>query len=352
MINKNQRVFGLDAIRAFAILLVVVAHFFASTGLRIGGAVGVELFFVLSGFLIGGILIKAFQTNGATFNTLKDFWIRRWFRTIPNYAFFLLLFGAIQKCEVSEFILYPIFLQNFAWPINEFFEISWSLAVEEWFYLSFPLILWLVSRRSKFDLRKLIIVILMFTTIPLMLRIYTAESFGLGESRKIVIFRLDSMMYGVMASGVKIFFPPVWGRLSKSIFAICGLLLIFAGGLWLDSDTTLAKTLVFPMMSLGSALVISPMERFPSNRIFAANIITFMSVVSYSVYLLHMPLFFFWESIFMGHLNNEVKIAGRLTLMVIVFLVSWIPYRLIEMPFLSLRKRFAGRTSSNHSQNA
>jgi len=96
--DYEKRVFGLDLMRALAIIFVVIGH---------GGWIldkantnfpwirfidGVELFFVLSGFLIGGILIKIFQnTESLNLNTIWDFWIRRWFRTLPNYYLVLVL---------------------------------------------------------------------------------------------------------------------------------------------------------------------------------------------------------------------------------------------------------------------
>ena len=108
--NYENRVFGLDLMRALAIIFVVIGH---------GGWIldkanthfpwirfidGVELFFVLSGFLIGGILIKIFQNaKSIKLETIWSFWIRRWFRTLPNYYLVLVLnivvvyFGIIKE---------------------------------------------------------------------------------------------------------------------------------------------------------------------------------------------------------------------------------------------------------------
>ena len=93
---ETERVFGLDVMRASAILLVLLGHatvWFASfvpvfnIGC-LGGYFGVELFFVLSGFLIGSILLRWLIDPGST-TTLFDFWRRRWLRTLPNYVLFL-----------------------------------------------------------------------------------------------------------------------------------------------------------------------------------------------------------------------------------------------------------------------
>ena len=139
---SKTRNFGLDCVRAIAIFMVLLSHARQAftdpdigLPLTFGGWFGVELFFALSGFLIGTILIKLFN-NGATQSRLGRFWFRRWMRTLPSYFFILIFywmfFGQVQY---SDFIL----LQ---WPINHnqgVVPVSWSLAVEEWFYIIFPI---------------------------------------------------------------------------------------------------------------------------------------------------------------------------------------------------------------------
>ena len=112
---------------------------------------GVELFFVLSGFLIGGIIIKEFQNNTAFgIKQIFHFWKRRWFRTLPNYYLILLLnviivyFGIIKEDFLQFNWKFFFFLQNFAHHFYGFFWESWSLSIEEWFYLLFPIILMLL----------------------------------------------------------------------------------------------------------------------------------------------------------------------------------------------------------------
>ena len=93
---SDKRIYGLDILRALAILFVVVGHgkFLLPTKLYFLHEAfvfdGVSIFFVLSGFLIGGILIKLLDKSQPAKELLVDFWIRRWFRTLPNY--FLVLF--------------------------------------------------------------------------------------------------------------------------------------------------------------------------------------------------------------------------------------------------------------------
>src|SRR5579883_268892 len=120
----GARRFGLDVWRALAITLVLVGHasfFFLPLTSKLDAwyglaFLGVELFFVLSGFLIGGILIAEFRDG--TFR-LRQFWLRRWLRTLPNYFLFLALNIVLYRAMNGawpQFGLFLVFLQNFAWP--------------------------------------------------------------------------------------------------------------------------------------------------------------------------------------------------------------------------------------------
>jgi peptidoglycan/LPS O-acetylase OafA/YrhL len=104
----SNRVFGLDILRAAAILFVVIGHgsLLLSEELRVLCNYfffdRVSIFFVLSGFLIGGILIKLIEKNGFSLTILKSFWIRRWFRTLPNYFLILIVLCIIQFLFIDD----------------------------------------------------------------------------------------------------------------------------------------------------------------------------------------------------------------------------------------------------------
>lgn len=161
-LTSVNRVYGLDVFRAFAILFVLVGHSFQHSRISAEIAVfgqlailGVELFFVLSGFLIGSIIMRLIDQK--RFHSILDisvFWRRRWLRTLPLYLVVLLAFLRFDyhgRHEIFDYPAYFVFMQNFAYKIPDFFELSWSLAIEEHFYIWFPLIflLWMrVTKRS------------------------------------------------------------------------------------------------------------------------------------------------------------------------------------------------------------
>ena len=141
---------GLDGLRAVAIIAVVWHHSPHPTFLPmfLRGFVGVDLFFVLSGFLISTLLIREKAKNGRI--SLKDFWMRRILRLVP--AYYLMLFSLLgaylifkpgdpdTQTFVEGFHIYALYLSNWFEPGANNLSITWSLATEEQFYLIWPLI--------------------------------------------------------------------------------------------------------------------------------------------------------------------------------------------------------------------
>jgi peptidoglycan/LPS O-acetylase OafA/YrhL len=158
-INKN-RIYGLDILRAWAIFFVVLDHSthtlqksnsafineisrIYSWNMRYFIFDGVSIFFVLSGFLIGSILIRGFEKEEITVKNLLNFWIKRWVRTLPAYLFILSTLVVLSYFFTANFNIYEtgkyyLFIQNFNSPHPDFFPEAWSLSVEEWFYLLIP----------------------------------------------------------------------------------------------------------------------------------------------------------------------------------------------------------------------
>ena len=111
--------------------------------------IGVEIFFAISGFLIGKIVYRLIQKEDFSFQDVREFWKRRWFRTLPNYYLVLLiniLLWYLIYGKIPERIgLYFVYLQNFFSHSPDFSRISWSLSVEQFCYIIGPVLLYLFS---------------------------------------------------------------------------------------------------------------------------------------------------------------------------------------------------------------
>jgi peptidoglycan/LPS O-acetylase OafA/YrhL len=347
---KQTRVFGLDVMRAIAIALVLFSHttiwFFTwpmtiRAGV-IGAYLGVELFFVLSGFLIGGILLRALAAE-TTQTTLLSFWQRRWMRTLPNYFLFLLLNVLLSIFLLHNWpplVRYFFFGQNFLTPSPEFFSESWSLAIEEWFYLLVP-ILFFAARKiapQKFSTATFAIVLGLIVSITLIRSVYVliAHPAWLRGVRVIVLYRLDACMFGVLAAWVKFFRPGIWSRASGVVFCAGLALLLFVSSLpfTLPADSIVLHTIGFTLTSLGSAFLLPALDRWTVRPRWGSPIVR-LSLCSYSLYLVNMPMFL----ILTHALPAEYVFAGAATFVVLSILAAAIIYRLFEKPMMDLRDR-------------
>jgi peptidoglycan/LPS O-acetylase OafA/YrhL len=239
--NRN---FGLDLLRAFAILFVVFDHGKIFISSIIPSSIlsffiydGVSIFFVLSGYLIGKILIKNLSKQ-QNIKTLLNFWIRRWFRTLPNYFFILgiitiwySLFYGLNPFYIKKYLF---FIQNLFYPHPDFFPEAWSLAVEEWFYLISPVIIILIYKLSQKITIKESILIYSFLLIVIISLFRTYKSYHMPPTnwlewdlnfRKQVITRFDSIIYGVLGAVTVTYHKYLWVRHSKKLFFV-GLSLI------------------------------------------------------------------------------------------------------------------------------
>ena len=245
---NNDRNYGLDILRSCAILSVLINHsaqLFGtssklSQNLLFFNIDGVTLFFVLSGFLIGGILIKQFEKENIRFKVLFNFCIRRWFRTLPAYFFVLIILTIlsiqfktvyINHKAISSFSDvkdYYYFFANFKSPLPDFFPESWSLSVEEWFYVLVPSSLFILVTIFRFKY-KVSLLIIAFTLIACVVvfryhRISRWPDITLplidSNFRKVVIMRLDSIMFGVIGAFLSIYYIRKWKQYKNQLFLL------------------------------------------------------------------------------------------------------------------------------------
>jgi peptidoglycan/LPS O-acetylase OafA/YrhL len=369
MQQNSSRLFGLDVLRAIAICLVVLSHCtfllcpedrsIVLDGIRLLGAVGVDLFFVLSGYLIGGILLKQIERNQTQFKDLFTFWKRRWFRTLPNYFLILglnvLLLLFLGKEPVESVYLYIPFLQNFTTPHPDFFTESWSLSIEEYAYLFLPLLLYLsffifkkVNAKKVFLMLTLATIVILFVfkidyTLNTEVETYKAWS---GSFRKVVIYRLDSIYFGFLLIYVSRQFSNWFVTYRKRLFflgvLIFGGLHIFIFWFKLMPETHLAfYTLVYLQALILSLGLIFPYFSNMKYEGFWKPIVYYISTRSYAIYLVNYSLVLltiqhFFEITDFSVLGKSAVLIGYL---VLTLVSSELIYKWFEQPILKYRDK-------------
>ncbi len=354
----KQRNFGLDVIRMLAIYLVLFQHAGISiisglTGLKIGGF-GVEIFFVLSGYLIGGILLKRL-TKENNLKSVWNFWVKRWFRILPVYYLMLGVKFFLSDQEIGANILYYIFfLQNNFYGID-FYEVTWSLVIEEWFYILAPLFIGIVFWIFKSKQVRLYSFI-GFLILILLLRssyVYFVDV-PYGGINGNVPFRLDSLFYGVLLMYIKLNFNTLYQKLSHLLVFLISLIILTCYLFLIASfskdggsidDYFFTRTIGFSIVSFFATLLIPFCEMNVKNHkkgLFGKSVyyfVTYTSLLTYAVYLIH-PLVF-------GYLLHDYLVFDTfafnfiLSLMV-TYGISSIVYFGYEDQWLKLRdKKFA-----------
>ena len=368
--RSTSRVFGLDFLRAMAIAGVVLAHGFGFLYPQMpawfgllghGGFYGVELFFVLSGFLIGRILIRSNADLGNS-RTVMVFYLRRWFRTLPLFWLFVglnvLLEHTVKAHSLSlgEVLEHGFFLRTLVTYHPSFFPESWSLAIEEWFYLLFPAAIWIGLRFEKSFVRvflSLAAAFFLFSTLGRMISASEPEATWSQWQRVIVIYRFDGLMLGVFAAWLSVRWPGLW-RASPRPAALAGCLLLLGlyATLWrraeghfiFGPDDYFARTFRFNLVSLGFALLLPFASLWKVRREGMASLaVRKIALWSYALYLVHGP--FFQLVAQYGFQDWRLSRAHALTLFFSAIsgatLLSALLFHFYEHPCTALRERIA-----------
>jgi peptidoglycan/LPS O-acetylase OafA/YrhL len=352
------RLAGLDTLRALAIALVLMTHYngFVARGSIFGfigdvGWAGVDLFFVLSGYLIGNQLLAP-AARGESLS-LKAFFARRLLRTLPNYYVVLAVYLLLPHSPIWGKTMAPVwnfltFTQNFGMIYGQTFTHSWSLCIEEQFYLVLPLaVLVLVGRGRS----------------PRLLWCALAASIGAGIATRGINFmqgqeafsapayystfaRFDELLPGVAIAMLKNFHPALFGRLLKHgnalLAAGLGMAAAALYGVRYDAPSLfLTSTFGFSLVAIGFALLtcaaLSPASLLNRARIPGA---TSLALWSYAVYLVHKPVFMALRPELE---RRAIDPAAPLTIVAVMaagVFGGWLLYRLVETPFMRLRARW------------
>ena len=338
--DMRTYIFGLDVVRASAITLVIVSHMVAQ--LEFLGMLGVELFFVLSGYLVGGIFLRAILSRPAhPGRMLLAFWQRRWARTLPNYFLFLALFVvAFPQVEHGWPLLlrYAVFAQNLWYPVSDLFQISWSLAVEEWFYLVLPGLATLLLIGTRRALPSLLAVVAFLIVGCAVARLMPSIADFNRDMRMVVVYRLDALAYGVLGAILAQVWPAAWRACSRAW--LVALIVFIALGLLLERYhlhmTNVAATVLLAAMPLAALLLLARSVTLADRPGPIGAGIRAISKWSYSIYLSHMLVFFTLYDRVPGYAGYGAmtKLAVKLLGVALILALSALVYTRFELPLL------------------
>ena len=351
------RRFGLDVMRAIAVLCVMVAHFTALTFVEWSGdpfvfrwfvhlgSIGVDIFFALSGYLIGGILLRNLPRIN-DFAVVTRFWMRRWLRTLPAaYVSALVVWMIAAPKNSGEYIKSILFVGSFN-PLHQSIDLSfwWSLSTEELFYFLFPLLLFLIIKNKPY-LHAFIMTLIFFAGIAMLVRVTYQIVLPLEMVDNINVtsyVRLDSMVWGIVLQLVRTQRPTWFGRLAQMGFAP-GVVLFSVGVMLLvDQQRWFMPQLFWShiMITVGAVLVIPVIESVTTLGSQSFNrLVSWIALISYSLYLYHVMMVIFLARTFNAATTWPILGALFGAYIALTFGVATLSYYFVEAPVLRWRNR-------------
>jgi peptidoglycan/LPS O-acetylase OafA/YrhL len=336
----------LDGVRAFAVLAVVAAH--AELPIAEGGGIGVDVFFVLSGYLITTLLLQEFDATGTI--SMRHFYARRARRLLPALlfvaAFSLVAFSVVRpfgtddtRLGIVASILY-ISCWFRALGVSElgWFGHTWSLSVEEHFYVLWPPVLLLMLRRGLAHLRTWMLGLL---ALAVVYRVGSAVADAAGPRLNGPDMRADQLLAGcalaVLLAGGQATRVQKWDRVWAALVVL--------------SIADLARMVVFPyafgvgfvknasieVVALESAIVTAYLVVHATgglSRVLSHPALVWTGRRSYAIYLWHLPLF---GLLSLKSQSTPVRVVGRATAVVLTFVAAWASFRWVESPFYRRR---------------
>jgi peptidoglycan/LPS O-acetylase OafA/YrhL len=347
-----ERVAALDLLRGTAALSVAVPHFImlnsAADWAETVSVLAVEVFFVLSGFVLGPQILRCLHSGQA--GDLGIFLARRWMRTIPPYLFALALISTIVgHVELADLARYALYVENVfsQHNVNDYFPVAWSLSIEEWFYVAFPGLLMTAAwcfrnNRDGFA----VVVALCFIGMITLLRLLFGNLDDWGASvRRVAAFRVDSIAYGFLlymlvrrwARSASDWRAAVFNPLAAAALFIVAA--SFAAVLmWrIEAVQSHGAETLFPFVAAGfgiSAILLAYSARNVFQRSsWLTECCTFLGRVSYSLYLFHLSVAMTIAPHLAG-LSVALQVAVYLG---ICLALSAVFYHVFERPILAMR---------------
>ena len=328
---ENKKYYGLDLLRGIAGYGVAITHYLYFIKDKVNfeyySFIFVEIFFVLSGFVLSNQLIKIHNEK----NNLKVFYIRRLLRTIPLYVVALIFYTAISNNFNLDFFKFLIFIQKIIpnFVESNYFMVAWSLSIEEFFYLLFPIYLIFYKKTSAL---RLVIYFIVFLTL---VKILFYDNLSAEFLRTGTLLRLDSIALGFLLS---IFFSRVINY--KKIISFLSFLLIIAfinfKSYFFNNESLNTLCFIFLAQLLSITLVVSfcNLEILINKSKLIKGLCSIIANQTYSVYLFHLIIMHFLIMSTSSYINN------LFTYLFLLFIISFITFKYFERPILSLRPKY------------
>ncbi|MBH3360516.1 acyltransferase family protein [Pseudomonas guariconensis] len=331
----------IDGLRAVAILSVVLFHAFPSV--FPGGFVGVDVFFVISGYLISSIIFKSLAGGALGFT---DFYVHRVNRIFPALVVvvcFVYVFGwlSLLPDEFKQLGLHVSagswFVENFVlWSETGYFDVAselkplmhlWSLAVEEQFYLIFPVLMWATWRLR---LNFLIVVVLAF------LSSFFMNVYSIHDDPSKTFFMPYTRLWELLAGSILACVTykdevrsKFWcSGAFKNFSSLVGVALVFVPVFAFNGESLFPGWLALAPV-LGAAIIIGGGRgSWVSKNILSSRVMVFVGLISYPLYLWHWPILSYYRIL----KSDSVSLLGFSICVVLSFVAAWLTYKLVELP--------------------
>lgn len=368
----QERVAELDGLRALAILMVVAWHYLGVPGgpqsanwrIFMVGQTGVDLFFVLSGYLITGILLS----NARASNYFSTFYLRRAFRILPIYFGMVAIYLMGRRFDGAKVLFegaipwwsYILGIQNMWMTIHQgygaiWLAATWSLAIEEQFYLLFPLLVFFAPPRA---LLGMLVALLILCPIGRTLAVNAGDQFGYDV---LMPLRADILAIGALVAWLQFHKAITNGvrRAFWTVFCITGCFFpVFAWGVEKSVLNMALWGHTYAVALFGSALfVVLDRRGTPQLAFLRSRVAAFFARISYALYLVHTPVLVVTFAAVRS--APTFSIGGSLLLIACAFAISvaicWASYLLIEGPLIRMahkRFRYVGTTAAAHGFSA
>lgn len=358
---ETKRRFGLDMLRFWAVMLVVISHgagLLPQEIMRSGnttqgfiamGRMGVDLFFALSGYLIGRIILRTLE-NITQYDVVKRFWARRWLRTLPAAYVSAIVVWLFAPPNSFFAYLQSILFLGAANPYNVVQEMGfwWSLGVEEVFYFLFPFVVYQLCKTfSMTPSKSFVVSVMLFLIVPMATRLGLQMLFTPKAAYYLnvtIYARLDSMVYGLGIAWIYVrrrgWFNMLatWGMAPGIGMIVLGYVLTADLSRWYMVGIFLGHTFII----IGAALVIPALERCSTVGFkYFDYFVSWVALISYSVYLYHFMIYEWIENELVGaSFLGDVPWTWDFGIyLCMTLLISWLSYRYVEAPILRWRDR-------------